>query len=93
MTYMLCRNHVKNFAQWRDVFRSHEQAHQAAGLVLRNIWQSMDDPNSVFFIFHVESVDRAKAFISTPEAATAGKLSGVIDGEYHFIIDSKGYEA
>jgi hypothetical protein len=77
MIYMLCRNRVKDFARWKSVFASHAAAHQKAGLRLINIWRSVEQPNNVFFIFEVAEVDKAREFISNPEAAEAGKTSGV----------------
>ena len=49
------------------------------------------NPDNVFFLFEVASLERAQAFISDPAAAEAGKISGVLDGEYHFLEASVGY--
>jgi hypothetical protein len=91
MTYLLCRNHVADFSRWKAVFSSHQAAHQDAGLQLVTIWRSLEDPNNIFFLFEVASLEKARAFIANPEAAKAGAASGVIDGEYHFIEDAGGY--
>lgn len=85
MAYMLCRNRVVDFLRWKSVFASHEAAHLEAGLRLVSIWRSVEEPNNVFFLFEVASLDKARDFISNPEAAKAGEASGVIDGEYHFV--------
>jgi hypothetical protein len=45
----------------------------------------MDEPNNIFFLFEVLSLDKAQKFINAPEAAEAGEISGVIDGEIHFV--------
>jgi len=89
MTYMLCRNRVADFSRWRAVFASHEAAHRDAGLRLVRL--AVEEPNNVFFLFEVASMDKARNFISNPEAAKAGETSGVIDGEYHFVEDAGGY--
>ncbi len=91
MTYMLCRNRVADFSRWKSVFASHEAAHREAGLRLVSIWRTVGEPNNVFFVFEVGSLDKAREFISHPEAAKAGAASGVIDGEYHFVEDAGGY--
>ncbi|MBZ5607749.1 MAG: hypothetical protein LAP38_05795 [Acidobacteriia bacterium] len=91
MTYMLCRNRVADFSQWKAVFASHRAAHQRAGLRLVNIWRGVEEPNNIFFLFEVASLDKAREFIGNPEAAKAAAASGVIDGEYHFIGDAGGY--
>ncbi len=91
MTYMLCRNRVVEFSRWKSVFASHQSAHREAGLKLVKLWQSVEEPNNVFFLFEVASVEKAREFIGNPEAAKAGEASGVLDGEYHFIEDVGGY--
>ena len=91
MTHMLCRNRVEDFEQWKAVFVSHAEAHKDAGLRLVNIWRSVEEPNNIFFMFEVASMDKAHEFISNPEAAKAGEASGVIDGEINFIEDASGY--
>lgn len=91
MTYMLCRNKVSSFERWREVFRSHEEAHREAGLILEYVWRDADDPNTVRFLFRVEDIEKVMAFMSTPEAADAANRAGVLDGEYHFIESADGY--
>ncbi len=91
MTHMLCRNRVSDFAKWKNVFDSHAQAHREAGLKLEHLWRSIEDPNNVFFVFLVLDINKARTFIQTPDAEEAGKASGVIDGEYHFVEDSALY--
>ena len=91
MTYLLCRNRVADFSQWKAVFTSHAQAHQHAGLRLMHLWRGVQEPNNVFFLFEVASVEKAQEFISNPEAAKAGEASGVLEGEYHFVEDAGGY--
>ena len=55
------------------------------GLELVNLWQSMDDPNEVFFLLDVADVDRANAFMARPESRETGEKSGEIDGSFHFL--------
>ena len=89
--YMLCRNRVADFSRWRAVFASHELAHQNASLRLVKMWRSVEDPNNIFFLFEVGSLEMAREFIRNPEAAEAAEASGVLDGEYHFVEDAGGY--
>jgi hypothetical protein len=67
------------------VFDSHARAHRDAGLHLINLWRDVEEPNNIFFLFEVADIDMARKFISQPEAAEAGRVSGVLDGEYHFL--------
>ena len=88
---MLCRNRVADYSRWKASFLSHAQAHRDAGLRLANLWRDAEEPNNVFFLFEVASIEKAREFISNPEAAKAGESSGVMDGEYHFVEDAEGY--
>jgi hypothetical protein len=91
MLALLCRNRVADFSKWKAIFDSHAQAHRAAGLRLRDLWRNLQEPNNVFFVFEVESLDKARAYVSDPAAAEAGKTSGVLDGEHHFLESSPSY--
>lgn len=88
---MLCRNRVKDFAKWETMFSSHDVAQRDSGLRLMNMWRSVDEPNNVFMMFEVSDIDKARAFISDPKAAEAGEISGVIDGECHFIKNAEEF--
>jgi hypothetical protein len=89
---MLCRNRVKQFEQWYEVFVSHTATHLESGLQLVHMWRDVEEPNNVFLLFSVESMDRAREFINHPDSARAGEVSGVIDGECHFLDDVRGAE-
>ena len=90
MKYMLCRNRVRNFDNWKRVFDGHADAHRGAGLKLVHLWQDEDSPSQVFFLFEVEDIARAKAFVNGPDAQSA-RESGLIEGEFHFFRQSQGY--
>ena len=91
MIYMLCRNRVRNYEKWRKVFDSNASAPHEAGLSLVHLWRSLDDVHTVFFLFEVHDIERAKAFISAPEGAKTGKKAGVLEGEIHFLEEAEGY--
>jgi hypothetical protein len=91
MVVMLCRNRVSDFTKWKRVFDSHAQAHRDAGLHLKSLWRGVEEPNNVYFLFEVTDPGKARTFISNPLAAEAGKTSGVIEGEYHFLESTAGY--
>ncbi len=85
MTQMLVRNRVVDFDAWKAVFDAQSDAGRAAGLSLVNMWRATDDSNNVFFLLDVEDIDRANAYINSPEAEKTGETSGVIDGEFHYV--------
>ena len=88
---MLCRNKVRDFDKWLEIFSSHKAAHAEAGLILEHLWQASDDPNNIFYLFRVEDIAKARAFLSAPDASEAAGTSGVIEGEFHFVERADGY--
>jgi hypothetical protein len=85
MYELLCRNRVEDYTRWRKVFDSNAPAAREAGLQLTDLWRDIEDPNNIFFLFRVSSVDKARAFMQDPTAAESGVTAGVLDGEYHFV--------
>ena len=93
MVFLLCRNRVKDFPAWKQVFDSHANSHRVAGLHLTSLWRSTEEPNNVFFLFAVADLDKAREFLNAPDAGDAAAESGVLDGEYHFLESSGGYDS
>jgi hypothetical protein len=91
MNYILCRNRVRNFDQWKGVFDSHTEAHRAAGLKLVHLWYELDSPRNIFFLFEAEDMERARAFLDSSEAAASAHQSGLIEGDFRFLSQSLGY--
>jgi len=88
--HLLCRNLVADFGKWKTVFDSHASAQQDSGLRLVRLWREIEEPDNVFFLFEVDDEEKARAFLSDPAAAEAGRTSGVLDGECHFLRDGEG---
>ena len=82
---MLVRNKVQDFDTWKPIFDEQLAAAGDHGAKLENLWQNIDDPNEVFFIFTLEDIDRAYAFLNDPASAEAGQRSGVIDGAFWIV--------
>jgi len=85
MTYLLCRNRVLDYARWRTVFEAQNADARSGALRLVSLWRGVEEPADVFFLFEVESVEAAEAFMNAPESAVAGEAAGVVEGEFHFV--------
>lgn len=85
---MLCRNRVQALETWKVVFDSHSQSHIDAGLTLINMWRDTADLNNIFFTFEVSDKNKAIQFMKSPFSVEAGRVSGVLDGEVHFLVNA-----
>lgn len=85
MTFMWVRNRVRDYATWKRVFDEQADTARDAGLRLLNLWRAADDPNDVFFVFEVQDVDTAEAYVRSPASQRVGERAGVIDGEIRYL--------
>jgi hypothetical protein len=85
MMQLLVRNRIKDFSTWYTYFMQDSVTAAEYGVTLARLWQTADDPNNVFFLLDIEDVDRANAFMARPESQELGVISGVIDGEFHYL--------
>lgn len=82
---LLVRNRVRDFATWRRYFDEGNALGARFGVSLASMWQATDDPNNVFFLLDIESVEKTEAFMATPESHELGEKSGVLDGEAYYL--------
>jgi len=85
--YMLCRNKVADFTQWKRVFDSHAEAQRQSGLHLKHLWRGLDHPNEVFMLFEVTDIDKARSFIASPSVPDAQRQSGVVEKPDIFFME------
>lgn len=82
---LLVRNTVKDFAVWYDVFMADMPRGKPYGISLERLWQSAEDPNTVFFVLNIEDKAKVDAFMALPKSAKVGELAGAIDGEIWYL--------
>ena len=82
---LLVRNKVNDAAHWKRVFDEQDEASRAYGLKVLHVWQSVDEPDQVWFVLDVENRARAEEFMALPESGEVGKRAGVIEGEAIFL--------
>lgn len=91
MVYMLCMNKLKDYKVWRKIFESQKSAYIEAGLHLKNLWNSTDNQNEVYFVFAVDDVEKGEAFLFAPENKHIGKEAGVVDGWIKYVSELSLY--
>ena len=79
MPYLLVRHKVADFGRWKAVFDGHAEAQRAVGITVTHVMRNVEDPGEVVLLFDVEDVERAKAFVFSPQVPGAQQESGVVD--------------
>ena len=75
---MTVKHDVANFEKWKTGYEEHDSVRRSFGLTKMNLLRLQEKPNSLFLVFHMESVERAKEFSVLPALKDVMTKLGVI---------------
>lgn len=78
MTTIINSHKVENFGTWKLGFDQGAEMREKLGIIIKGVFQSIDDENQVTIISEMPSPEIAKAVLSSPELKAAGQKAGVI---------------
>ena len=78
MVHVLVRHKVADFNRWKESFDSHLNARMHAGETGCRLFQSVDDPRDVTLLLDWDSVEHARAFISSEDLRGRMQQAGVV---------------
>lgn len=78
MATLFVRHTVENYASWRSVYDSIDDARRAMGVTAASVWQAADNPNDVTVTHDFATVEAAQAFAGSPELGEAMHRAGVV---------------
>jgi len=74
---MFVRHEVADFATWKKGYESFRPTQRKMGVYAQAVYQSADDPNDVTVTHDFHSLEKAKAFVASPELKAAMEKAGV----------------
>ncbi|MES2761776.1 MAG: hypothetical protein V4677_06200 [Bacteroidota bacterium] len=77
-TTIINSHKVENFAKWKEGFEAGANMRKELGIVIKGVFQSVEDENYVTIISEMPNPETAKAVLSSPQLKEAGQRSGVI---------------
>ncbi len=75
--HLFVRHEVADYAVWRKAYDGFHATQVKLGVVAQAVYQSTDNPNDVTVTHVFHSLEKAKAFTSSPELKAAMEKSGV----------------
>ena len=87
MIWLLVRHRVADYGTWKPVFDSHHDTIAAAGGQLGYLMRDAADPNLVSVGIAWESLERAQAFISSPDLKAKMAESGVVGPPDIYVLE------
>ena len=89
MTYLLAIHKVADFTHWQRSYEASLGARQKAGLKEKYLLRSTEDPNEIILLHEVEELQKAQAFIRSPELRERMQQAGVLgDPTNYFLTDA-----
>jgi hypothetical protein len=73
MNYLLGQFKV-DLKLWKQVVTSDTALHREAGMHFQRVWRNVDNPGEIFFLFRLEDVAVAKAFLEKTGALDKEKM-------------------
>jgi hypothetical protein len=84
----LIRHKVRDFNAWKAGFDAHFPQRAEAGLSNKQLLRSVDDGNEVVIVLEAKDLNRAKAFIASPDLRQTMQSFGVADKpDVYFLND------
>lgn len=77
--YVLARHKVEDYARWKAAFDEGVAMRKAGGEKSYRIFQTVEDPNNLVFLFEWDTLDNARKFLESEELQAAMQQSGVVD--------------
>ena len=85
-SYVLVRHMVRDFPQWKRGYDAHLPKRVEAGLTEKYLLRDAHDPNEVILFFEAQDINRAKAFVESPDLRETMQNVGVVDRpDIHFL--------
>ena len=64
MSHILAKLKGVKIQDIKKILKMDEQKHAQQGLRLQRLWQNVDNPNEVLFLFYSDDLNRARQFIA-----------------------------
>jgi len=77
--FVLIRHKVRDFDAWKVGFDAHAGKRSEAGLSGKQLLRSAEDANEVVIMLEAKDLDRARAFIASPDLRETMQAAGVTD--------------
>ncbi|MCE3294499.1 MAG: cyclase [Crocinitomicaceae bacterium] len=80
MVTLIVSIQVENFDKWRQAYDAAEEFRSKLGIVMKGIYQSVEDQNKVTLISDYPSLEMAKNILANPQWEENQRKGGVIGG-------------
>ena len=84
MPYIIVRNRVADYAQWKDRWDRAVAIRRDGGVKSEQLFRNPGEPNEVLLLLEYETMDQARGFAASDSLREALKESGIQDRAVYF---------
>lgn len=89
MAYILVHHKIEDYNKWKPAFDDHSSVRAENGSTGGKIFRNADDPNDLFILLEINSIENAKKFAQSDSLKEAMKNAGVVSiPEVHFLEEA-----
>jgi len=88
MTYVYGHHKVRDFNVWKPFFEEDEPRRTAAGIKLLHLFQDVNDPNDVHFLFESQDLGSIQKMMESEDMEETMKKAGVLSEPHFHVLKS-----
>lgn len=89
MAHLLVHHKIEEYNKWKSAFDGHSSARAEHGSMGGKVFRNADDPNDIFVLLEISSIDEAKKLAQSDDLKEAMQKAGVISKpEVYFIEEA-----
>ena len=78
MAHILIHHKIEDYDKWKPAFDDHASYRAENGSMGGKIFRNADNPNDLFVLLEINSIENAKKFVSSDATKEAMKNAGVV---------------
>ena len=87
MAHILIHHKIEDYSKWKPAFDDHASYRAENGSMGGKVFRNADNPNDIFVLLEINSIENAKKFVSSVDTQEAMKNAGVVGMPEIYFVD------
>ena len=87
MAHILIHHKIEDYSKWKPAFDDHASYRAENGSMGGKVFRNADNPNDLFILLEIKSIENAKTFVSSVDTQVAMKNAGVVGMPEFYFVD------
>lgn len=87
MAHILIHHKIEDYNKWKPAFDNHASYRAENGSLGGKVFRNADDPNDIFVLLEMNSIEKGKKFVYSDSTKEAMKNAGVVGMPEIYFVD------